>query len=185
MTVRVDILESAARTLARSPSATLADVAAEAGISRTTLFTRYPTREVLLEALALDALDRVGAAYDAAGVLPQAAPATSVLTELIRLLIPLGPRMAFLMRERSLDESAQVNERYRMLDEPLLRMIEAAQRAGELRADQSAAWLNAALFALVMAAWEQIEEGTLAPRNAHLMVIGSFLTGARQTGHSE
>jgi AcrR family transcriptional regulator len=69
MTVSTDaILETATRVLAASPTATLADVARAAGISRTTLFTRFATREELLLALAADAIDRTDAAILAAGI---------------------------------------------------------------------------------------------------------------------
>lgn len=54
------ILDAAAEVLAKRPDATLQTIAIAAGISRTTIFNRYPTREALLEALAIDALQRVG-----------------------------------------------------------------------------------------------------------------------------
>lgn len=53
------ILDTASRVLAASPRASLADVAGAAGISRTTLFSRYATREALLEGLAVDAIERI------------------------------------------------------------------------------------------------------------------------------
>ena len=63
MTVSTDaILETATRVLAASPTATLADVARAAGISRTTLFMRFATRDELLLALAVDAIDHIDAA---------------------------------------------------------------------------------------------------------------------------
>jgi serine phosphatase RsbU (regulator of sigma subunit) len=48
---RERILEAASRLLAQSPTATLADVAAAAGISRSTLYRHFPGREGLIAAL--------------------------------------------------------------------------------------------------------------------------------------
>jgi serine phosphatase RsbU (regulator of sigma subunit) len=48
---RERILDAAERMLERSPSATLADIAAAAGVARSTLHRRFPNRDVLLAAL--------------------------------------------------------------------------------------------------------------------------------------
>ena len=55
------ILDIAAEVLARRPDATLQTIADSAGISRTTIFNRYPTRGDLIEALAMDTVARIGA----------------------------------------------------------------------------------------------------------------------------
>jgi len=181
MSIRHDaLLDSAAMTLARSPAASLADVARDAGMSRTTLFTRYPTREALLEALALDALDKVEAAYTDAGVAAVGADLVSVLTLLVERLLPLGPRMVFLLRERSLDENAEVTSRYVALEEPLVALLASARDDGVLRTDLSLVWQSAALTALVYAAWDEIELGRLAPRDAVSGVLGIYLDGTRR-----
>lgn len=48
---RARILDAARFLLAQSPSATLADIAAAAGVSRSTLYRRFPDREQLIAAL--------------------------------------------------------------------------------------------------------------------------------------
>jgi AcrR family transcriptional regulator len=55
------ILDAAAVVLVERPNATLQTIANAAGISRTTIFNRYATREDLLEALGVHALQRIGA----------------------------------------------------------------------------------------------------------------------------
>lgn len=54
------ILDAAAEVLARRPDATLQSIAKAAGISRTTIFNKFATRDALLEALAVDSLKRIG-----------------------------------------------------------------------------------------------------------------------------
>jgi AcrR family transcriptional regulator len=48
---RERILDAAERILERSPSATLTDIAAAAGVARSTLHRRFPNRDALLAAL--------------------------------------------------------------------------------------------------------------------------------------
>jgi serine phosphatase RsbU (regulator of sigma subunit) len=49
---RERIVEAASRLLAQSPTATLADIAAAAGVSRSTVYRHFPDREALAEATA-------------------------------------------------------------------------------------------------------------------------------------
>ena len=53
MVVREDtLLTAATQVLLRQPTASLAEVAAEVGVSRTTLYSRFPTRQALLVGVA-------------------------------------------------------------------------------------------------------------------------------------
>ena len=89
------ILDAAAEILAKRPDATLQTIANAAGISRTTIFNRYPTREDLIQALAIDALQRIGQVMHR---IPSGDNANfeSVLIDITRGFMPLGPRTTFL-----------------------------------------------------------------------------------------
>lgn len=56
-------MDAAVQALMVSPGASLAEVAAAAGVSRTTLHSRFATRQDLLAALAHDAMDLIERAY--------------------------------------------------------------------------------------------------------------------------
>jgi AcrR family transcriptional regulator len=171
------VLESATRTLASNPGATLAEVAAAAGVSRTTIFARYPTRAALLEAVALDGIAHLESAYQTAGAGTSTAPAIEVLTGLVAQLIPLGPRIAFLFRERSLDDNPAVQSRLMSLQATDINLLQRAQTEGLLSRDIPITWLARSLDALVFAAWEGVHAGDLAPRDAPTLVITTFLHG--------
>lgn len=178
MVVRDDaLLTAATAVLLRQPTATLADVAAAVGVSRTTLHSRFPTRQALLVALAQAAMDLVEKAYADARLDDADVPAS--LARLVELLVPLGPRTEFLLRERSLDAEPELVARYTALDAPLEEFVTRAQRSGQLRADLPAWWLAGALFGGVYTAWEAIADGRLAPRDAPALVLTTVLDGVR------
>jgi AcrR family transcriptional regulator len=177
MVVQSDaLLETATRVLLADPSASLGDVARAAGMSRTSLHTRYPTRTALLTALAHEAMDLVEQVYEASD-LGADDPLPDVLERLVTGLVPLGPRVEFLMRERSLDAVPAVVARYEALDAPLTGLVERRQAAGELDPALPAWWVTAALNGTVYTAWEAIADGRLAPRDAPALVLATVLRG--------
>ena len=56
-TQHAELLDAAVTYLVGNPRASLADIAAAAGIGRTTLFKRYATRDELEHAVAMRAVD--------------------------------------------------------------------------------------------------------------------------------
>ncbi|MGH3821924.1 MAG: TetR/AcrR family transcriptional regulator [Pseudonocardiaceae bacterium] len=170
------VLETATRVLLADPAASLADVARAAGISRTSLYTLYPTRAALLVALAHEAMDLVDQAY-AQAELDAGEPVAVVLRRLVELVMPFGPRMEFLLRERSLDIEPDVVARYQALDQPLIDLIMRAQVSGALNPALPAWWVAAALWGTVYSAWEAVADGRLARRDAPELVLTTVLHG--------
>ncbi len=178
MAVTTDaILDTATRVLAASPAATLADVARAAGISRTTLFTRFATREELLLALAADALDRIDTAISDAGVDDASRDPLLALADLTETVIPLGARLGYLLRERSLDDDEGLKERWARIDRGIVDAIRRAQAAERVRADLPALWVADAWFWLVVAVWEAVEAGRIAPVDGSRLVLTTLLDG--------
>lgn len=171
------LLQTATEVLVVDPAASLSDVARAAGIGRTTLHKLYPTRHALLVALARDALDLLEQTYRAAGLDAPGAEAPAVLRRLVTAVIPLGPRLEFLLRERSLDAEPELTARVEALDAPVRDVVRRAQAAGVLRADLPDEWVVASMNALVYAAWELITVGRLAPVTAPELVMGTLLGG--------
>jgi AcrR family transcriptional regulator len=171
------LLETATHVLVADPAASLGDVARAAGISRTTLHKIYPTRPALLRALASDALELLTCAYSQAGLDVAGVDAPAALTRLAAELIPLGPRLMFLYRERSLDGEPELLARINALDEPIRSLEQRARADGTFRADLPDGWVRATFEALVYAAWEQIAAGLIAPLAAPEFVMSTLLNG--------
>jgi AcrR family transcriptional regulator len=183
-----DLLTAATQVLLHHPTASLAEVAAQTGVSRTTLYSRFPTRQALLVGLAQAAMDLVEKAYVDArldegpsdGAPPDDTWVEAGLLRVVEQLVPLGERVEFLMRERSLDAEPELVARYAELDRPLVAFVTRAQETGALRRGLPAWWIVASLVGSVYAAWEAIADGALAPRDAPALVLGTVLDGVRE-----
>ena len=82
------LLSRAAEVLSAAPAASMEEIAAAVGISRATLFRRYPNRQVLVSAVARAAAEAYVAATDAARL--EEGPPDDALRRLIAALAPLG-----------------------------------------------------------------------------------------------
>lgn len=170
-----DLLAVATKVLISSPAASLGDVAAAAGISRTTLHSRFPTRQALLVALAMEAMGLIETAYEDATL--DEGPVEDAIRRAVERMIPLGPRVEFLLRERSLDAETEVVRRHDELDRPLLELVRRGQQDRTLRGDLPDWWIVSSLASMVFGAWDAIADGRLAPRDAPGVVCGTILGG--------
>ena len=91
--------------------------------------------------------------------------------------MPLGARLGYLLRERSLDENAELQERWSRIDRTITDAVRRAQAADRVRADLPALWVADAWFWLVVAAWEGVEAGRIAPVDGARLVITTLLDG--------
>ncbi len=146
---RAKLLESAAPL--KGPGGDgfpLEQIAREAGVSIATLYRHFPTREALL--LAISQQDAVEHRARADHLLSRLAPAEALgrwLQEMGRYGLA-RPGMAAAFRAAAADPVG--DEVYRINVDALARLLEAGQRAGEIREDLSAEDVLLALCGL----WE-------------------------------
>lgn len=171
--VRTPLLDVVAEVLVTDPSASLAEVAEAAGISRTTLHKQYATRVDLTRAVGLRALDLWERAL---GTVGDADP-DGGLHAVVAAMIPIGPQLAFLWRTPAFDRDKQIKERWHALQERLLAVLRHAQRRGVIAADAAEWWMLQTFFALVYVGAESVGRGDLAPREAPGRVMAMFLYG--------
>ena len=169
------ILQTAAQVLARRPDATLQTIADAAGISRTTIFNRYPTRDDLLNALARDTLERVAQVM---AWVPHDTNADvgEVLVRITDGLMPLGSRTALL--RLSPDGGSALDAHWARAATPLALYFASLQSAGHLRSDHPVRWLVASYVGLVFAAWDEVSVGELGHVQAVRLVVSTWLQGS-------
>ncbi|MET9630562.1 TetR/AcrR family transcriptional regulator [Lentzea sp. NPDC006480] len=157
--------------LLRDPTASLGDVAKAAGVGRTTLHKRFPTRSALIRALANDALDL------AESVLSQVDfHADDAVEDLVTRLLALGPRVEFLMRFPGMEQDVALHARILTLDQRVLDLITRLQ-GSRLRRDLPAWWILRTLYGGLFNSWEAIAAGQLAPLDAPRFVLSTLFEG--------
>src|SRR5829696_2184565 len=103
--VTAAILDAAAATLAeRGEQASMADVAAAAGMARATVYRYFPNREALLEALGRLALEDAGERLQAGRLEEVAVP--EAFERAVRALVAVGDPFVVVSRESARPDPA-------------------------------------------------------------------------------
>lgn len=171
---RAAILEAGFAAFAADPSASLADVAAAAGVGRATLHRHFSGRDDLLRAMALQALEDLAQAVDT-----QTSGATShtdALRMALAALVPLGPRNWFLGQDALWKDPEVFAVRQRQQAE-MAALVDAAKAEGGFARDVPTDWILASFDALLFAAWEQVRDEVLTPRQASDLAWRTLTTG--------
>ncbi len=174
-----DLLDTAAGVLVRRPDATLQAIAQAAGVSRTTIFNRFPTRDALLEALALDTLERMRDGMAALDWSPER-PLAEVVEDLWRVVRPLSDRAAFL-RTGPLHESPEVTAGWAEAFTPWGVHVATLQAMGRVRDDMPVRWLAGSLIGLLFAAFDEVDAGEQGAAQAGRLVAASWVAMAGVT----
>ena len=194
---REAVLRAATQLLIENPGASLAELAASIGIGRTTLHRHFRDRAELVAAIAGQALDDLEQLYADCGLVLGAELATAratatatatatttagqqalkALLAAAERLIPLGPSLMFLLRDPDIAGHHELTARAERLDRPLHAAAATAAAAGLLDPSVPSWWAIETLYATVWVAWEQIEAGRLANRDAPALVHRTWLTG--------
>ncbi|MEY9212095.1 TetR/AcrR family transcriptional regulator [Thermobifida halotolerans] len=157
------ILDAAVSVLSQDLSASMGDIAAAAGVGRTTLHRYFPERSDLLTAIDRDLLERAESAVtdarlDEGGVWEALERLCHAYFELDDALMLLCREPQFLDYERWRQETEG--------DRAVLRLIRRGQDQGVLDPDLDAVWIQQVLWALLIAALGHCHEKRAARYDA-------------------
>jgi AcrR family transcriptional regulator len=144
-TVRA-ILAAAERLLSRQPSATMEQIAEEAGVARTTVHRRFASRDALIAAMEESALRQVEEAIDAGR--PQTAPAAVALHTVTANVIKVKTGWRFTVGQLSSENPATV-EALARINRSGVELMERLRDAGLLPADADLEWARLAYHGLL------------------------------------
>ena len=168
-TTRSGILAAAASVLAVRQGASMADIAAAAGIARGTLYRHFPTRESLLRALETAANEEAGRRLAEANL--EQVPVDEALARVVRALVAVGEDFIVLLRERRPPEPG--------FAAPLAALIERGRANGEIRGDVPVATLVESLLVLIGACVRTGRAVGMGSEDMSSTALRLFLTGAR------
>jgi AcrR family transcriptional regulator len=174
------ILAAATRTLNRDARASLADIAREADVGRTTLHRYFPTRAALYAAMTDRALARLETAFDRVDF---EQPFPAALSALVTACLPLGPEMVFIGNTGTAWEEGDPSGRFAGLTASLRVAAERAQIRGEVRADVPAWWIAELVMLNLWGAWYIVSGGYVGPRAMPPLIIDTLLRGIAPLTH--
>jgi AcrR family transcriptional regulator len=161
----VAILDATEALLARGAAASMSAVAAEAGVSRVTLYAHFPTREALLEGVVARVIERARVVLEDARL--DEGPALEALDRLVEIAWGVLDRGGAIARAASdVLSPAAMDRGHAALHEPIGALIRRGQASGEFRTDLTVGWLLATYFAMMHTAGDQMRAGALAPEEA-------------------
>lgn len=159
------ILDAAERLLGRHAQPSIAAVAAEAGVSRVTVYSHFDTREALLEALVRRAVRHTAASLEAAE--PDEGPPPEALERLIATsLQELGHRLAMAQAAMEHLDPGTLRDAHARALAPVRRLVDRGREAGAFRSDLSADWQVTCFYTLIHAAGEDIHAGRAGAADA-------------------
>ncbi len=170
------IVEVAARLLGSNPNVGMGEVGAAAGVSRATVYRHFPTREALIAAIQVQAIEQSEQALLACRL--DEGSATDALRRLCTAWLDVAERYALAEVGHATDEETLAHRR-RVLGDPLRALIERGRAGGEFSATLSTEWCIRSFGALLLAGARGVADGTLTHDEAPHVVFRSLHEGLR------
>jgi AcrR family transcriptional regulator len=169
---RREILLAAARVLAARESASMAEIAAAADVTRGTLYRYFPNRESLIQALEAMANDEAGRRLAEANL--DQVPVEEALARVTRALVTVGEDFIVLLHERRPPEPG--------FTAPLEDLLRRGREDGRIRTDVPLATLVESLLALIGACVRTGKAAGMGLEDTSSTALRLFLGGARPAG---
>ena len=166
---RDTVLRAAATLLAHDSGASLAEIAAAAGVGRTTVHRVFPTRADLLSALALHAVELLSGAIAAAR--PEEGTAPEAIERVVEHVLPHADELRFLDAGPEVWDLPQLQDAWWSITTSLDALVERGQREGTLRPDVPAEVVTEAFTGMLWGVWQGVHDGRVAPATASRHVI--------------
>jgi len=180
---RAKILAATVTAIRKSPDASVADIAAEAGVGRVTLYGHFQTRAELIEAALVDSLER---AEDVLSQIPLDGDPRAAFQHLVasswmfvdqsRALLATAQKELSAARIRELHEKAEARMRGLLL---------RGQREGAFRADLPVSWLLTTTHVVLNGAAEEVRTGRIDPDDAPWFIDAILLPAFAPTATTQ
>ncbi|MHC9292310.1 TetR/AcrR family transcriptional regulator [Mycobacterium sp. LTG2003] len=172
---RAAIIDATVKVLADNRMATLPDIAAAAGVGRTTVHRYFPDRESLLYQATLDSIAVINQL--AVDVAADQGPAREAMHRVINAMVSVGDRVVFLFGDPAVMRNIAPADHPD--DVPLMDLIKRGQAEGVFCSELSATWIEHTLFALVLKGCQDAAAGELPRHLVAPTIIRTFECGVR------
>ncbi|MGW8568251.1 TetR/AcrR family transcriptional regulator [Isoptericola sp. NPDC055881] len=172
------ILEAAERVLVDDPAASLEQIAAAAGVARTTVHRRFASRQALIDALAASAVRQLARAVDDGR--PDTAPPLVAMHRITADVLQVKGAWAFALGLPA-DPDSETAVLQREVDRRCVVVLERARAEGLLAQDADLDWVRRVYYALI---GESLRDGAdgADPDALAARVVETLLNGAGPRG---
>lgn len=180
MSTRDTVLAAAQRLLTTDPTASMAQIAAAAGVGRATVHRHFASRDELLHEIGRRSLDTWAASLATvaeAGRSGDAARIRAGLEELLGLFVEDAEEAGIALTDPTVLNEPSLKARADVLFAEEVALYAAAQDAGVLRSDVPARWLGHAVYGLLVSVRDALVAGDVARRDAADLVRSMFFEG--------
>jgi len=157
------VLDAAIQVLARRPDASMDEIARAAGVSRQTVYSHFPSRDALIDAVTGQASTELTALLD--GLDPDQVPPAQALTRLLDAGWQVTARYPFLWLQPAVDPGKDAERHAPVLDR-MLDIVRRGQASGDFDASVPAHWLLSACLALGRATEDEVKAGRMTIEQA-------------------
>ncbi|WP_277211648.1 TetR/AcrR family transcriptional regulator [Isoptericola croceus] len=161
---RAKMLAATVTAIRKNPDASVADIAAEAGVGRMTLYGHFQNRAELIDAALVESIERgeevlreVPLDGDASAAFRRLVASSWLLVDQSRALLAAAQKELPAARIREMHEKAEARMRGLLL---------RGQREGAFRHDLPVTWLLATTHVVMNGAAEEVRTGRLDPDDA-------------------
>ncbi|MBB4660844.1 TetR/AcrR family transcriptional regulator [Conexibacter arvalis] len=153
------VIDAAIGVLSERPDATMREIADASGVTRTTVYRHFPTRDALVRALFQQIERESNEAARAA--LAGSPPLAEGLAAIAATAIAFGTRYRFLAGYEAIASDVRAETMRAAADNPVLRWLLVAQRRGEARRDLPPSWQLRMMHSLAVVAVEEVLAGAV------------------------
>jgi AcrR family transcriptional regulator len=167
------ILDAGLTCFSHNPEASVAEIARTAGLGRVTVYSHFPSRRELVDAVLAHALAKANA-LDTVAI--DDGPTSDALARLIRSSWRIldQHRGALAAAQRHLD-AARIRQHHDQSMARVERLIARGQEEGTFRTDLPRSWLVSTFYRLMHGAAEEVDAGRLDPDQAADVLAASIL----------
>lgn len=167
---RLAILTATPIALRKNPDASVAEIAAEAGVGRMTLYGHFKTRAELIEAAVMESLERGDSLLSQVSLEGEPTEALARLVESSWALVDQS--LALLTAAQRELSAARIRELHEKAESRMRNLLDRGQREGAFRTDLPVQWLLTTAHVVMNAAAGEITAGRLEPEDAARFING-------------
>jgi AcrR family transcriptional regulator len=174
------ILDAALTCLAANPDASIADIAAAAGVGRITLYGHFKTRADLIDAVLVRT---TAAGHDILATTDTSGEPRAALARLVSASWALVDQFRFVLAAASRElPPERIRDAHDLVLGRVLELIERGQHTGEFRTDLPTAWLTSLSMAVMHAAAADVSSGRMSAAEVPNVVTATLLAALTPPG---